>query len=84
VANDRGNMSRPGVAKVYDYRHYVTNEIKELLESKISLEVEHLLLIEIHHRNNTKNFLLQILNTFLVTIFVPKYNGIFPEEKLKV
>src|SRR5690606_5761567 len=26
IRNDRGNLCRPGVAKVYDYRHYVTSE----------------------------------------------------------
>ena len=33
IRNDRGNLSRPGVAKVYDYRHYVTNEMKDFLKN---------------------------------------------------
>lgn len=59
VRNDRGNLSRPGVAKVYDYRHYVTNEIKELFSSEdISEEIYALLEIGIHHEKQHQELLL--------------------------
>lgn len=58
LRTNRGNLSRPGVAKVYDYRHYVTNEIKELLENEVSEEVKQLLEIGIHHEKQHQELLL--------------------------
>ncbi|MAN59090.1 MAG: sulfatase maturase [Flavobacteriaceae bacterium] len=59
LRTDRGNLSRPGVTKVYDYRHYVTTELKEFLSTRdISEELQEVLLIGIHHEKQHQELLL--------------------------
>lgn len=83
VRTDRGNMSRPGVAQVYDYRHYVTNELKELLKTeKISEEIEHLLLMGIHHEKQHQELLMTDIKYILGNNpFQPKYDDHFIESE---
>lgn len=57
VRTDRGNLSRPTVDQVYAYRKYVTEALKELLEEEISLEVQKLLTIGIHHEKQHQELL---------------------------
>lgn len=84
VRSNRGNMSRPGVAKVYDYRHYVTNEIKELLTGKISKEVEELLLMGIHHEKQHQELLTTDIKYILGNNpLLPKYTNDFLENKIE-
>ncbi|OAB76221.1 ergothioneine biosynthesis protein EgtB [Cochleicola gelatinilyticus] len=81
VRNDRGNLSRPGVAKVYDYRHYVTNELKELLSSNVSKEVEMLLLMGIHHEKQHQELLMTDIKYILGNNpLLPRYNDTFEED----
>ncbi len=81
VRSDRGNLSRPGVAKVYDYRHYVTNEMKELLKSDISKELEEVLLIGIHHEKQHQELLMtDIKYIFGNNPLLPKYSTDFSEN----
>lgn len=75
IRNNRGNLSRPGVAKVYDYRHYVTNEIKELLEAGITDEVVSLLQMGIHHEKQHQELLLTDIKYILGNNpLLPAYN----------
>jgi ergothioneine biosynthesis protein EgtB len=84
VRSDRGNLTRPGVAKVYDYRHYVTNELKELLQQPITDEVEHLLRIGIHHEKQHQELLLTDIKYILGNNPIqPKYNDSFSENKFQ-
>lgn len=84
IRNDRGNLSRPGVAQVYDYRHYVTAEMKELLASEISPEVEELLLIGIHHEKQHQELLLSDIKYILGNNpLLPKYNDVFQENPIQ-
>ncbi len=84
VRSDRGNLSRPGVAKVYDYRHYVTHEIAELLNGSISPEVEKLLLIGIHHEKQHQELLLTDIKYILGNNpLLPKYNDTFNENSFQ-
>ncbi len=83
VRNDRGNLSRPSVARVYDYRHYVTEEIKELLKSDISGEIENLLQIGIHHEKQHQELLLTDIKYILGNNpLLPKY-GDFLENPIQ-
>ena len=83
VRSDRGNLSRPGVAKVYDYRHYVTNELKELLEQDISEEIEMLLLMGIHHEKQHQELLMTDIKYILGNNpLLPKYNDSFVENPI--
>ena len=86
VRSDRGNLSRPGVAKVYDYRHYVTTELEEFLKSKseISLEVEELLEIGIHHEKQHQELLVTDIKYILGNNpLLPKYNDAFTENEVE-
>ncbi|WP_026450260.1 ergothioneine biosynthesis protein EgtB [Aequorivita capsosiphonis] len=81
IRNDRGNLSRPGVAKVYDYRHYVTNEMKEFLSENISDEIKEILLIGIHHEKQHQELLTTDIKYILGNNpLLPKYNDTFSEN----
>ncbi|RDK83849.1 ergothioneine biosynthesis protein EgtB [Marinirhabdus gelatinilytica] len=81
VRSNRGNLSRPGVAKVYDYRHYVTNEIKELLATEISAEIEELIQIGIHHEKQHQELLMTDIKYILGNNpLLPKYSNDFKEH----
>ncbi len=83
VRNDRGNLSRPGVAQVYDYRHYVTQELRELLANDVSEEVENLLQIGIHHEKQHQELLLTDIKYILGNNpLLPKY-GDFNENPIQ-
>lgn len=84
IRNDRGNLSRPGVAKVYDYRQYVTNEMKEFLSNDISSEIKELLLIGIHHEKQHQELLTTDIKYILGNNpLLPKYNDSFIENPLQ-
>ncbi|WP_310991312.1 ergothioneine biosynthesis protein EgtB [Aequorivita marina] len=81
IRNDRGNLSRPGVAKVYDYRHYVTNEMKDFLSDDISSEIKEVLLIGIHHEKQHQELLTTDIKYILGNNpLLPKYNDSFLEN----
>ncbi len=81
IRNDRGNLSRPGVAKVYDYRHYVTNEMKDFLSEEISEELEKILLIGIHHEKQHQELLVTDIKYILGNNpLLPRYNDSFSEN----
>jgi len=84
IRNDRGNLSRPGVAKVYDYRHYVTNEMKDFLSEEISKEIEELLLIGIHHEKQHQELLTTDIKYILGNNpLLPKYSDSFSENPVQ-
>lgn len=84
LRTDRGNLSRPSVAKVYDYRHYVTNEMKELLAEEISSKVEELLLIGIHHEKQHQELLITDIKYILGNNpLFPKYADSFLENPIQ-
>ncbi len=84
IRNDRGNLSRPGVAKVYDYRHYVTNEMKDFLSEEISKEIEELLLIGIHHEKQHQELLTTDIKYILGNNpLLPKYSDSFSENPIQ-
>lgn len=83
VRSDRGNMSRPAVAKVYDYRHYVTTQLKEFLASdtQISAAIEEVLLIGIHHEKQHQELLITDIKYILGhNPLLPTYNDHFIEN----
>ncbi|WP_276389671.1 ergothioneine biosynthesis protein EgtB [Eudoraea chungangensis] len=58
IRANRGNLSRPSVAEVYDYRKYVTDKIVDLFSAKTSKEMFELLEIGIHHEKQHQELLL--------------------------
>ena len=58
IRADRGNLSRPSVKKVYEYRAYVTKAITSFFESQQTKELQDLLEIGIHHEKQHQELLL--------------------------
>ncbi|GGG53903.1 ergothioneine biosynthesis protein EgtB [Croceivirga lutea] len=74
VRSDRGNLSRPSVNKVYQYRKYVTQAIAELFMQEQSEELNYLLEIGIHHEKQHQELLLTDIKYILGNNpLLPKY-----------
>lgn len=58
VRANRGNLSRPSVQRIYDYRHYVTRAIQQLFEQKDEAALWELLEIGINHEQQHQELLL--------------------------
>lgn len=58
VRADRGNLSRPSVQKVYDYRQHVTSAIQQLFTENQDKELFDVLEIGIHHEKQHQELLL--------------------------
>ena len=84
VRADRGNLSRPSVQEIYDYRHAVTEAIRSLFETVSNEELLYLLEIGIHHEKQHQELLLTDIKYILGNNpLVPVYSESFPEnEKL--
>ncbi len=82
VRSDRGNLSRPSVAQVYEYRHYVTKELEELLSQHISEAIKALLLVGIHHEKQHQELLLTDIKYILGNNpLLPAYTNQIKEHK---
>lgn len=74
IRSDRGNLSRPSVNKVYQYRKYVTQAIAELFNQEQSKELNYLLEIGIHHEKQHQELLLTDIKYILGNNpLLPKY-----------
>jgi len=81
VRTDRGNLSRPTVAQVYEYRAYVTKHVETLLKTNTSDEVWDVLEIGIHHEKQHQELLLTDIKYILGNNpLQPKYNDTFIEN----
>lgn len=58
VRTDRGNLSRPTVAQVYEYRTYVTDALEQLLQGEITDQISKLITIGIHHEKQHQELLI--------------------------
>ncbi len=58
VRANRGNLSRPSVNKVYNYRNHVTDHIAKLFSGEVNKELNDLLEIGIHHEKQHQELLL--------------------------
>lgn len=82
VRTDRGNLSRPTVAQVYEYRNYVTQHLSELIQDGISSEIEDLVEIGIHHEKQHQELLLTDIKYILGNNpLTPAYRSNFKESK---
>ena len=81
VRTDRGNLSRPTVAQVYEYRKYVTQHLTELLQNGISAEIGNLVEIGIHHEKQHQELLLTDIKYILGNNpLTPAYRSNFEES----
>jgi len=84
VRSDRGNMSRPSVKKVYEYRSYVTAAIKTLFETEQSKNLNDLLEIGIHHEKQHQELLLTDIKYILGNNpLLPKYSETFLDNPIE-
>ena len=75
IRTERGTITRPTVAEVYEYRKYVDENIERLLENNSSAELEELIILGINHEQQHQELLITDLkHTF-------SYNPIFPVYK---
>ncbi len=58
VRTDRGNLSRPSVSEIYDYRKYVTTHMMDLLNNHFNDAWRPVLEIGIHHEKQHQELLL--------------------------
>ncbi|QCW98945.1 ergothioneine biosynthesis protein EgtB [Aggregatimonas sangjinii] len=84
VRSDRGNLSRPSVQKVYEYRDYVTKAIKSLFQEKNDPELLNLLEIGIHHEKQHQELLLTDIKYILGNNpLLPIYSDTFKEHPVE-
>lgn len=84
VRSDRGNLSRPSVEKVYAYRKYVTEAIKNLFEKNQNQELYDLLEIGIHHEKQHQELLLTDIKYILGNNpLLPKYSNTIQEHPIE-
>ncbi|MEH6511500.1 MAG: ergothioneine biosynthesis protein EgtB [Maribacter arcticus] len=84
VRADRGNLSRPSVKKVYDYRYYVTQAMNNLLESNQDNTLLEVLEIGIHHEKQHQELLLTDIKYILGNNpLLPKYSDSFKEYTIE-
>lgn len=86
IRTDRGNLSRPTVSKVYDYRKHVTDEIIKYLETekKLSSQSAEILELGIHHEKQHQELLLTDIKYILGNNpLFPKYHNDFQENPIQ-
>lgn len=84
VRADRGNLSRPSVEQVYQYRTHVTAAIKGLFEETQSKELDALLEIGIHHEKQHQELLLTDIKYILGNNpLLPKYSDKIKEHTIE-
>jgi len=72
IRADRGNITRPGVAEVYEYRSYVDKHMKTLLQETADQTVLRLTVLGINHEQQHQELLITDLKYSL------GHNPIFP------
>lgn len=84
VRTNRGNLSRPGVKQIYDYRAYVTKVLIDFLtENEISKELEDVIQIGVHHEKQHQELLLTDIKYILGNNpLLPVYDENFQENEI--
>lgn len=82
VRTDRGNLSRPTVAWVYDYREYVTKALNDFIsDSDLSREILEVMEIGCHHEKQHQELLITDIKYILGNNpLFPVYNQDFEEN----
>jgi ergothioneine biosynthesis protein EgtB len=84
VRSDRGNLSRPSVKKVYEYRKYVTDGIKRFLAINQNQEINAILEIGIHHEKQHQELLLTDIKYILGNNpLLPAYSKTFEDYPIE-
>ncbi len=86
IRTDRGNLSRPTVAWVYEYRKYITEAINDFIYNSPGLSREILEVLEIgcHHEKQHQELLLTDIKYILGNNpLLPVYNEKFDENSIE-
>lgn len=84
IRTDRGNLSRPSVKEVYEYRDHVTSHIIDLIENHFNEEFAPILEIGIHHEKQHQELLLTDIKYILGNNpLQPKYKDFSNEELIE-
>jgi ergothioneine biosynthesis protein EgtB len=76
IRTDRGNLSRPSVNEVYQYRAYVDEAIVHFLQSPLTPDVEELLILGFNHEQQHQELLLTDIKYILGNNpLFPAYRG---------
>jgi ergothioneine biosynthesis protein EgtB len=80
---NRGDLSRPTVSKVYQYRKYVDERMLEFFRQDLTQELKDLIVLGLNHEQQHQELLLTDLKyTFSCNPLFPVYReNFFPEEK---
>lgn len=83
VRTNRGNLSRPTVSEVFEYRDHVTSHLQQFLEENNSEQIFKLIEIGIHHEKQHQELLLTDIKYILGNNpLLPKYNDTFTENPI--
>ena len=78
--NKRGNLSRPSVAEVYEYRSYVDKHMQTLFSKELDQDVLDLIILGLNHEEQHQELLLTDIKYGLYEqVFHPIYNSNFTE-----
>jgi len=81
VRTDRGNLSRPSVEDIYNYRKYVDEAMHGLLQSKLSTDLTQLIILGLNHEQQHQELLATDIKYILGNNpLLPAYE----EEKTKI
>lgn len=81
VRSNRGNLSRPSVKKVYEYRTHVTEALKKFLTTIENPKMDEVLEIGIHHEKQHQELLLTDIKYILGNnLLLPKYSNSIDEH----
>lgn len=84
IRTNRGNLSRPTVEKIYEYRRYVTEAIANYIGTSFPKEIAELLEIGIHHEKQHQELLLTDIKYILGTNpLLPVYDKSFQENSVQ-
>ncbi len=77
IRTDRGNLSRPAVADVYEYRKYVDAAMLQFLSGEIPSEAHPILILGLHHEQQHQELLYSDIKYILGNNpLFPKYDNI--------
>lgn len=85
LRSNRGNLSRPSVSEVYDFRKYVTEHLLQLLEKQdLSEEIKEVIELGCHHEKQHQELLLTDIKYILGNNPLhPVYNKDFKENPVQ-
>ncbi len=78
IRTDRGNLSRPTVKDIYNYRKHVDEAMSQFLQNPVSKDVEDLLVIGFNHEQQHQELLMTDIKYILGN------NPLFPAYKKRI